>query len=123
MKKKLSHEVSPRIEVMKRRVLGKLDRIWRILEHGVVRRRVIVDVHHARLLHKRPHIRREHRLLARCVHRVEVERRGAEDLQRAPPQTAVGRAQRGADSAQRLPPCRRAVKRAELWAEDERVGA
>ena len=46
MEQDLCHQVAPRVQVVECRVLGKLDRMRRLLEDSIVGGRVVVDVHH-----------------------------------------------------------------------------
>eukprot|EP00964_Phaeocystis_antarctica_P080863 scaffold50515_cov56-Phaeocystis_antarctica.AAC.3 len=108
------------VKVVEGRVLGELDGVRRALEDGVVRGRVVVDVHHAVLLDDRPHRGGEGRLVLRRVDRVEVEAGRAEEELRAPADAGVGAAQRVLHEREGVAPRRGAVEVAKLRAEDER---
>eukprot|EP00322_Chrysochromulina_rotalis_P030146 CAMPEP_0115878242 /NCGR_PEP_ID=MMETSP0287-20121206/26669_1 /TAXON_ID=412157 /ORGANISM="Chrysochromulina rotalis, Strain UIO044" /LENGTH=130 /DNA_ID=CAMNT_0003333845 /DNA_START=252 /DNA_END=641 /DNA_ORIENTATION=- len=122
MQEDLGHQVAARIQVVEGRVLGKLDRVRRLLEDSVVRARVVVDVDHARLLDEWAHMAREGGLLSKRVDGVEVERGRAEDRQGAPTEAGVRRAQRPLHPAECRSPRRRAVERSKLRAEDDGIG-
>mmetsp|Transcript_48329 Transcript_48329/g.111878 ORF Transcript_48329/g.111878 Transcript_48329/m.111878 type:complete len:209 (-) Transcript_48329:1582-2208(-) len=106
---------------MERAVLCKLDRVRCVLEDCVVRRRVIVHVDHACLLHQRSHQAGERRLLAGRVDRVEIKSGGAEDEQGAAAKAAVGARDACIHERQRAAPPIRAVKTAELRPVDDRM--
>ena len=75
VKQQLRHQVATVIEVVEGRVFRKLDRAWRRLEDGLVRRRVHVEVDETRPLDERPHQRAKFVLLLLRVDGVKVEGR------------------------------------------------